>query len=72
MMNSSITLTEIRQLEKEDSDELWEYYYWIKHLKIKEAREMEEMGHDMKPKGKTMSFPENFVSSLSKKVVDLS
>lgn len=74
MRETSITLTEIKELERTDPEELWEYYYWIKALKMKESREMSDMEHDMKNSGnkhKTISFPKDFVSQVNKKVVNL-
>lgn len=74
VMNSSITLTEIEKMENEDPKEFWIYYYYLKAIKKKEARQMKDMEHNMKKgqqKHKTVSFPRDFVSQINKKVINL-
>jgi len=71
-METSINLTEINELLENDPEEFWEYYYWIKHLKLTNAKKMKEMEHDMKPKGQgtTVPFSKDFISNIP--VEDLS
>lgn len=75
-MELSISWKEINEMLEDDPKEFWILYYYIRGMKIKEAEDVANMEHKIKqtrekssPKA---SFPKDFVSQVSKRMVDLS